>query len=341
MCQKSFETLWDQTGTKNYITLLRAHSITLRLVLSTVGEVVLMELKLELEHRVSFFNSTVQQQSLRHQSNDFKPKKSVSRKAFYSPSVSITIAHRNFWTSLRKLSLLTTQNFDLNKENVDENLNIGSVSYWTEYLTTLWKNNQNDSFLAFERMLQLFEICLDPSQKNNSFFETFIKSQGDDTVIFLKESLTALIDSDKLHHTDYVDILLLYLSMYNVKTGKNLLADFIDSIPHFGGFYLRQHDKRLQELLCYSYANEIREYNSATKCSKVEITPHYLSCFHLPPKMVIVSNALPIKLKRRLLFSKDKFEYDVSLQSGQRYETEFGKTGHLGVILGLKYPRLG
>lgn len=283
-----------------------------------------MEMKLALDRRISFSNSTVE--ALRRQSNDFEPKKSDSRKAFYSPSVSITIATRNFWNSLRKLSLVTkNQSFDLNKENINENLSIESVGYWTEYLTRLWKNNQKESFLAFECILQVFEICLDPSQSNNSFFEKFIQSLGDNIVVFLKESLVALIDSDNLHNTDYVDMLLLYLSMYNVKTGKNILADFIDSIPYFGGFYLRQHDKRFQELFCYIYTNEIREYNSITKCSKVEITPHYLSCLHFPPKKVIVSNAPPVKLKRRRLFSKDKFECEVSaggLVSGMKPSLE-------------------
>lgn len=271
------------------------------------------QIKIALEKRLSLSNYSTDKS--RRFSIDLLETSYVSssqRKAFYSPPVSVDNGTKIFWTSLFKLNLQTKLKLNLEKQNLEEALNTKSVEKWSSYLMKLWKKNGKDSFMTFECILQLFEICLDPSQTTISFFETFVKALNVEIVSFLKEALTPLIDSDNLHNTDYVDMLLMYLSMYDVKTGESILADFISSIPYFGGFYLRQHGKRFQELFCYVYTNEVREYNSKTKCTRLEITPHYLSCLHFPPKKVIVSNAPPVKLKRRRLFSKDKFDCEVS-----------------------------
>jgi len=60
-----------------------------------------------------------------------------------------------------------------------------------------------------------------------------------------------MIESDNLHKTDYVDLVLLYLSTLYIKTGRPALSDFIQSVPYFSGFYLRQNEKLSQVLFFF------------------------------------------------------------------------------------------
>ncbi len=184
---------------------------------------------------------------------------------------------------------------------------------WARKLIVQWLDNGTESYLAFEALLELLEIALDTAVDHYAHFSTLLTALGPESIIsFLKEALPYLVDSDFQFQTDYIDILLLYLTLYQVHSGIPVLEDFVEGVTEFGGLYLRQHGKMFQELYAYIHSSEDRFYDEEKKVIRIKIQPHYLTCMHVAEKKVIVSNAPPVKLKRRRLLAKEKFECDVS-----------------------------
>jgi len=144
----------------------------------------------------------------------------------------------------------------------DQAVQSNVIAQWSNYLLRIWKQAGRDSEMSFDILLRLLEICLNIPHSPNQHFCAMADVLQQDLTVFMGKmtcsrrqqcnfsfaalALRAMIESDNLHKTDYVDTVLLYLSTRYIRTGQPVLSEFIQSVPFFSGFYLRQHEKLFQ-----------------------------------------------------------------------------------------------
>ncbi|KAL1284746.1 Alpha,alpha-trehalose-phosphate synthase [Trichinella pseudospiralis] len=188
-----------------------------------------------------------------------------------------------------------------------------------------WKLKDELSEVAFRGLLLILEHCLAYQVTNHDAFAHFVEVLGYHTVFFWKKSVPLLYDSDMQFGTTYRDALLLSLTIYDVNHDRNRLRELFAAVPGLRDALLAKHAKRFEEAyhhLVLRRLNSIgvsrrrrpQRMNQETRASlstdssggnshEAE-TPGMvlsggLSSGHFQERVITVSNAPPVSLRKR------------------------------------------
>lgn len=177
----------------------------------------------------------------------------------------------------------------------------------TTHFYETWKANGKESQFALEGLLYLLERSLSQKHDNYYLFSTLMETLGDSALQFLKTATPYLIDCDAQHDTDYLEILVLYLNVYQAKTGIDLASKFVSSVPQLREFYLKGNQKAFTELYVFGKALE-RCVVDVHGSKLIVLFRRCLAWLHFTPRRVVVSNAPPVRLTRKPVKSKVTYE---------------------------------
>lgn len=217
--------------------------------------------------------------------------------------------------SLWSLSTFVKQAFDSvdssiltdNGADIAESLTPDICKKLTAQLQKTWTANGKESEFALEGLLLLLEHSLSQKRDNYTLFAAMMETLGDSALQFLKASVPYLIECDARNATDYVEILMLYLSVNQAKTASDLTSDLVNGIPQFGELFLKTNEKAFTELFTFARAMERRAVD-VQGSTMVVLFPGCLSWLHFTARRVVVSNAPPVRLARKPVKSKVTYE---------------------------------
>uniref|UniRef100_A0A7E4UZC4 alpha,alpha-trehalose-phosphate synthase (UDP-forming) n=1 Tax=Panagrellus redivivus TaxID=6233 RepID=A0A7E4UZC4_PANRE len=201
-------------------------------------------------------------------------------------------------------------------------------------LTTIaayWRRRDSNSEIAFQGLLSILEYCLQHCYDSHEFFEKFVNALGYNTVQFWRAAVPYIFDSDMSYGTKFRDSLLFSLTLYDVNTGKNRLRELYAAVPGLRKSLLGVHAKRFseqfhhlqrrrsikslrnsEESLAESSSDEEEGTNGRRRTGRSGsvdskssgspeedgFNPRSLANTHFQQRVINVSNAPPVSLKR-------------------------------------------
>ncbi|PAV76504.1 hypothetical protein WR25_08783 [Diploscapter pachys] len=112
---------------------------------------------------------------------------------------------------------------------------------------TEWKSRSKNSEIAMRGLLQILELCLSQPFLQNDLFECLVSQLGFNSVAFWKVTVPMIYDSDLSHGTQYRDVLLFSLALFDVNNSKNRLRELYAAVPGVRQSMLGVHAKRFGE----------------------------------------------------------------------------------------------
>uniref|UniRef100_A0A0K0E6E6 alpha,alpha-trehalose-phosphate synthase (UDP-forming) n=1 Tax=Strongyloides stercoralis TaxID=6248 RepID=A0A0K0E6E6_STRER len=180
-----------------------------------------------------------------------------------TPEQSATLLEKEVSQLLVKLNI---DNQVVYRDNIDKFISDCCVKFYE-----IWKSRCQISEIALKGLVCILEYCLVFPLIRYDAFEELINTIGFSSILFWKNTVPLVYESDLSAGTQYRDSLLFSLELYDVNNGKNKVRELYAAVPGMQQSLLGMHAKRFGER--FKFIQHMR----SRRCSKTVSSANSLS----------------------------------------------------------------
>uniref|UniRef100_A0AC35U6A1 T6PP_N domain-containing protein n=1 Tax=Rhabditophanes sp. KR3021 TaxID=114890 RepID=A0AC35U6A1_9BILA len=185
---------------------------------------------------------------------DFKiailPFKRCGFDKFENPEQCQNTIKMELFSLMKKLSI---ESIALHEKYLD-----GFIQVACKKLYEIWKSRSTDSEAALEGLQRVLEMSLAYPMNHYDYFDVLMDSIGFGSILFWKNSVPLIYESDLSSGTQYRDALLFSLELFDVNNGKNKVRELYAAVPGVQQSLLGVHAKRFEEKFKFLQTNRSR-----------------------------------------------------------------------------------